>query len=107
MSDKVFSNMTERELMIQQAGVLKKLCGSLKDLKEDNTADHEKLFDKVDKTVVEKISNKLFFWIVGILVLCMISMTTVLGTINTQVTTNTTRVDNIEANIDRIHRSTP
>lgn len=95
-------NLTEREMLIQHGTVLNKLCGAITELKSDNYVEHEKIFDKVDKVVTSKISNKLFFWLAGFMILAQIGIITYVGELTTKVTNNTNDVDHLELKVNRM-----
>ncbi|RLC49942.1 MAG: hypothetical protein DRI23_08135 [Candidatus Cloacimonadota bacterium] len=95
------ADMTERELLVQYGAYLHKLCGDLSELKIQNAKEHSKLFNKIDEVADGKVSNRLFFWIVGIIIFSMIGLTSFVGTLNTKVTTNSTCLTNLEKTYDR------
>lgn len=95
-------NMSERELLVQHGEILKKLCGSITALKKENGVEHKNIGDKVDEVVTTKISNKLFFWLVGLMIIAQIGLVTFVGDLNTQVTTNKTHIEHVEHEINRI-----
>jgi len=96
-------NMTDREILIQQGTVLDKLCGNITSLKKDNCKEHEKIFVKVDSIIVTKISNKLFFWLTGIIITIEILLASAIGVINIKTTDNASDVEHIEHKINRLH----
>jgi hypothetical protein len=92
---------TDRELLIQHGAVLNKLCGAITELKKDNYIEHEKIFDKVDKVVISKISNRLFFWLVGLIILIQLGLVGYVGNLNTQVTKNTNDIEHVEYKLNK------
>jgi len=94
-------NRTERDLLIQQGTVLNKLCTSVTELKKNNADEHEKIFDKVDKVIVTKISNKLFFWLTGLMILVQIGLVAFVGEMHTQVSGNSINIEHIEHKLNR------
>jgi len=86
--------MTERELLVQHGTILKKLCGDITDLKKTNGKEHGKLFDKIDAVSEGKISNRLFFWVVGFVFISILALTSFVGSLNTKVTENSTCISN-------------
>ena len=101
-TDTNLSNMTERELLIQQGSAIRKLCGSISELKQDNAVEHEKLFQKIDSLMDSKTSNRLFYWVVGIIIVIMMALTSFVGTLNTEVTTVKADMGNMKANLKLI-----
>ena len=94
-------NPSERELLIQHGTVLNKLCGSITELKTNNAKEHEKIFAKVDKVVTTKISNKLFFWLIGIIITIEIMLASCVGVLNIKAATLSADVKHIENKLDK------
>ena len=101
MNPSLIKNMTERELLIQQAETLKKLCRDLSELKTENKKQHATIFDKIDKVMGNKVSNWLFFPIITLIVLSLIGLTGYVGAMKSEVVKNTTCVERIEKTIDK------
>jgi hypothetical protein len=97
-------NLTDRELLIQQSTVLTKVCHSITALTDDNAIEHGKIFDKLDSVVTTKISNKLFFWLIGIIVTIEILLASCLGVMNKDLSTCIADIDHVEKKINRIHK---
>jgi hypothetical protein len=95
-------NLTDRELLIQHGSTLAKLCGAITELKVENAIEHDKIFSKVEKVIVTKISNKLFFWLVGLMIMVQVGLVGFVGNLNTQVTRNTGDVEHIENKLNRM-----
>ena len=93
MDDFKFENMTEREILIKQAGVLEKLCDALRTLTKNNKDEHKAITDKVEKVTDGKVSNWLFFPIISLIVLSIIGLTAYVGTMKNEVVKNTTCVE--------------
>ena len=104
-------DMSDRELLIHHIGLVQELCRSFAELKKDNSKSHELLFNKVDKVTDTKVSNKLFFSTVGILIAVVISLTGYVGVLSNEITATATCVENLEKNFNREHgngqRTTP
>jgi hypothetical protein len=96
-------NLTDRELLIQHGTVLTKLCGSITELKKDNADEHGKVFEKIDKVIVSKISNKLFFWLIGLMIVVQIGLIGFVGNTSIQVTRNTVDIQHVEFKVNRMH----
>ena len=86
------SDMTERELLIEQARDLKNLCKSFDDFKVSNEDDHKEIFEKTDN----KVSSVLFRWVVGFVILFIVSLTGYTGAVHLEVVKNTTTISNME-----------
>ncbi|MDA3808642.1 MAG: hypothetical protein PF440_12115 [Thiomicrorhabdus sp.] len=84
--------LTDRELLVQQHTNLANMCRDVKDIKAANSLDHVTIFNKLDTVSDNKVSYKLFFWLVGILFICLLSLTSFVGSLSTKVTTNTTNI---------------
>ena len=89
-------NMTERELLIQQAGSLDTLCSGMTEMKKINAAEHKTITIKVDKLTEGKVSNRLFFWATGFIILFILGLTTYTGAMKSEVVKNTTNLERIE-----------
>jgi len=96
-------NMTDREILIQQGTVLNKLCGAITELKSNNKVEHEKIVTKVDSVVITKISNKLFFRLITIIITIEIMLASAMGVLNIKVSTNTADIEHVEHKINRTH----
>ena len=96
-------NMTDREILIQQGTVLNKLCGVITELKSDNKVEHEKISVKVDSVVITKISNKLFFRLIAIIITIEIMLTSAVGVLSVNVASNTADIEHVEHKINRTY----
>lgn len=101
MSSIVLENMTERELLVQQAGTLAKLCTTITKLEGDNKSEHNSITEKVDGLVYKKVSYRLFFWLSGIIILCLMSLTAYTGITKNEVVKNTTCIEKLE---DKVYK---
>ena len=95
-------NLTDRELLVQQAVSLKKICGDISELKVENKSEHGAISKKVDSVVVGKISNRLFFWLVGLMIVVQIGLITFVGDLNMQVTKNTSNIEHVQHKLNRM-----
>lgn len=100
--DLQMDQMTERELLVQHGTVLKKLCGDITDLKKTNGKEHGKLFDKIDAVSEGKISNRLFFWVIGFVFISILALTSFVGSLNTKVVENSTCITNFHVKQDKL-----
>ena len=96
-------NMTDREILIGQGTVLDKLCGSIKDLRDNNYHEHEKISEKIDSVVIRKISNRLFYSSASVIVAVLIIICSAIGLINIKVSGHDTSIEHIEHKINRMH----
>ena len=91
-------DMTERDLLIQQATDIKNLCRSFDDFKAANKDEHKDITKEVKSVSDGKVSNRLFFWVSGIIIFCIIGLTAYTGVIKNDVVKNTTLIENIKTN---------
>lgn len=89
-------NMTDRELLIQQASDMKNLCRSFDDFKTENRDDHKDMTKEIKSVSDGKISNRLFFFTVAVIISSLIGLTAYVGKIKTEVTKNTVRIEAIK-----------
>ena len=89
-------NSTEqRDLLIQSQTILTKLSEDLNDIKKENIIEHNKLIDKVDTITGDKLSNKWFFWVIGIIIAAIMGLTSFVGNLSEDVTTNKAKIENL------------
>ena len=87
---------TERDLIIQQGAAIENLCDMFKEFKINNEAEHKEIFEKLDKITDGKVSNKLFFWVLGFIILFLFSLSGFTGMIKNDVTKNTVCIEKLE-----------
>jgi len=87
---------TDHDLLIKNGETLKKLCGSITELKGNNKEEHKDINNKLNNT----IHNKLFYFFSAIMISCIIGLTAYVGTIKNEVVKNSTCIENIQKNID-------
>lgn len=95
-------NLTDRELLVQQTVSLNQLCRSVSELKNDNEVGHADLFRKVDDIAASKISNKIFYFIIGIMITAQVAMVSYIGGLSTKVTTNIADIQHVEFKINKM-----
>lgn len=94
-------NMTDRELMIEHGAILREVCRNVKSLKSDNGVEHKSIFDRIDAISDNKVSNKLFYSTLSILVAVLIIISASLSVLNIKATTNTADIEHIEQKLNR------
>ena len=104
MSGIKLKDMTERELLIQQARDVQLLCRSFDDFKDNNREEHKDITDKIASITEKKVSNKLFFSAMGALILFIMALTGYVGITKNGVVKNSAQITGIEKSIDYFHR---
>jgi hypothetical protein len=89
-------NLSDRDLLIQNATNVENLCSQFEELKKDNKTEHETLFKLLDGQANSKVSNKLFFFIIGFIILSIVTLTGYVGSLSNDVTKNSTCIERIE-----------
>jgi len=88
-----FDTLTEREILIKQGEIIKTLCINFNAFKDSNDKAHKTLTEKLDKVTDEKVSRVLFFWVLGFIIISLITLTAYTGTIKNDVVKNTTKLE--------------
>lgn len=89
-------NLSERDLIIQQGRDIKNLCKAFEDFKDDNAMGHKLIFQKLDELTEKKVSNRLFFFAMGLIITFIVGLTAYTGTIKNEVVKNTTCIERID-----------
>ena len=71
----------DRDLLITMSSNVENLTSNFTEFKDDNKKEHDKFNSKLDCITIKKISNRLFFWVIGIIVLVMLGSYTYSATI--------------------------
>ena len=80
--------LTEREMLIKHGEILKTICINLNELKKENSDEHLALNKKLDDIEKDKVSNSIFFWVVGFIIIALVSLTAYTGALKNDVVKN-------------------
>ena len=76
----------------------------MNDMKDCNVKEHDAIFKRVRSVTDKKISNRLFFWLMGIMIAAQIMLAGTVGVISKDVATNTGDISHIEMKLNRVHK---
>jgi len=90
-------NLTERELLIETITNVENLCKKFESFKEDNKGEHATLFTLLGDQATNKVSNRLFFFSIALIITALLSLTAYTGIIKNDVVKNTVCIEKLEA----------
>ena len=86
---------TDRDLLIEVISNVKNLCQKFETFKVDNKEEHNIIFKLLNEQANNKVSNKLFYFIMAIVIASILSLTAYTGIIKNDVVKNTVNIENL------------
>jgi len=93
-----FKNLSDRDLLIQNITETKNLCNKFDSFSSDNSKEHDLIFNRLSSLLENKVSNKLFYFTISIVIMIIISLTAYLGNIKDDVTKNNVTIEQLQKN---------
>jgi len=90
----MIEDQSDHDLLITQTAILGSVRDTLDTIKKDNREDHKTITDKLDR----KVNNKLFYFIIAIIVSCMVGLAGYASKTKNDVIKNTTCIEKLEEN---------
>lgn len=104
MPTSAMEHLTDRELLIQQLINMRTVSDNVKELKRTNIKDHADIFKQIHYITERKTSNKLFFWVMGILVATQVMLASAVGVMSLDITNNASDIEHIEQKLNRMNK---
>ena len=94
---KNLENLSDRDLLVKCTTNIENLCSKFKSIEAKNDSDHELIYKKVDRLTEYKVSNKLFYFVIGLIIAGLLSLATFTGALKNDVVINTTRLNSFDS----------
>ena len=68
--------ISDKKLLVKINTKLNGLCDQFIEVRDDNKTDHQKIWEFLERNLERKINSKIFYWVLGFVILFIISLST-------------------------------